>query len=40
MTSAFLSVEEPEFDKYLVLGVLGVNLLATMLLNKLLLLLA
>ena len=40
MTLAFLSAKEPEFDKDLVLGVLGVNLLATLLLNELLLLLS
>ena len=40
MTLAFLSVKEPEFDKDLVLEVLEVNLLATLLLNELLLLLS
>ena len=40
MTLAFLSVKELEFDKDLVLEVLGVNLLATLLLNELLLLLS
>ena len=36
-TSTFLLVEEPKFNKDLVLGILRVHLLTTLLLNELLL---
>jgi len=38
MISAALSLDEPEFDNILVFGTLGVNLLVTLFLKKLLLL--